>query len=300
MTDQKRMLDKFDPLGSLSRHIKEQEALMQRSAVTAGSAVPDPNEALNKSLSEQVTAAALRSAAESMQSQLQPSTLGLGGTYKSTLADWAEMEKAADEQQERIALALAWNSHAARPAAFHKNILGLTPAIAAQQLTTSEEQMRHGILGSSYQANTVAEQLRFENMLKGDSSLSTHAAALATATAATVTELRLLEPEQPPAPLEPRMLIESPAHDHFARENRERQKRESAKLDYARRSAEASEQALEAERQRTAAALEEAAEAKKEAKRDRRILRISLWITGASLLVAVASLLVAALPYMKD
>ena len=273
------------------RHrVAEHDALLERAAtLTAAAASSNPREALAQAASGQTVAEALRAAAESMQSQLQPSTLGLGGTYKSTLADWAEMEKAADEQQERIALALAWNSHAARPSAFHKNILGLTPAIAAQQLNTSEEQMRQGILGGTYQAHTAAEQLRFENMLKGDSPLSANAAALATATAATVTELRLSEPEQPPAPLEPRMFIESPAHDHFARENRERQKRESAKLDYARRSAEASEQALEAERQRTAAALEEAAAAKNEARRARSNTRIALWFAGASMLLTAWS-----------
>lgn len=75
-------------------------------------------------------------------------------------------------------------------------------------------------------------------------------------------------------------------HHQMERHAAEVRKREDEKLEYARRSAEASEAALAAERQRTAAAVADAAESKKEARRDRRNMRISLWIAGASLLVA--------------
>lgn len=80
---------------------------------------------------------------------------------------------------------------------------------------------------------------------------------------------------------------------HIARETAEARKREDAKLEYARRSAEASEAALDAERKRTVQALETAAEARKETKIARRNMRISLWFAGSSWLLA-------AWPFIKD
>lgn len=82
-------------------------------------------------------------------------------------------------------------------------------------------------------------------------------------------------------------------HHRMERLAAEARELEQEKLEYARRSAEASEAALAAERQRTAAALADAAEAKKEARRDRRNMRISLWIAGGSLLLA-------AWPFLKE
>lgn len=276
MTDPKKMVDKFDPLGIESLRVEEQEKLLQGYAITAGTAFTDPHEALNKSVSEQSMAAALRSAAESMQGQLRPSTIGLVGTDKSAIEKWAEMQKANDEQQERIAMALALNSYAARPAAHHNSILGLDPAISAHPLNTSEDQMRQGILGSSYQANTVAEQLRSEKMLSDDPLRSAY--GLSSVTAENLSDFRLAEPAKTPNFFEGRTLIDNPAQDHFAHERKEMRKRENAKLEYARRSAEASEENLAAANQRAAVA--EAGQARAE-RRETRML----WITVVAVII---------------
>ncbi|KJA11302.1 hypothetical protein RP29_06140 [Acidovorax temperans] len=71
----------------------------------------------------------------------------------------------------------------------------------------------------------------------------------------------------------------------------EHRAREDAKVEYARRSAEASEAALEAERQRTAAAQEDARAAREEARIARSHMRASLWIAAASLFVAAWTLI---------
>lgn len=80
---------------------------------------------------------------------------------------------------------------------------------------------------------------------------------------------------------------------HLAREAAESKRRENAKLEYARRSAEASEAALEAEKARTADAKADAVHAREEARISRRNMRISLWF-------AAGSLLVAAWPFVKE
>ena len=80
---------------------------------------------------------------------------------------------------------------------------------------------------------------------------------------------------------------------HIARQAAESKRRDDAKLDYARRSAEASEAALEAERTRTADAKADAVHAREEARISRRNMRISLWF-------AAGSLLVAAWPFIKE
>lgn len=79
----------------------------------------------------------------------------------------------------------------------------------------------------------------------------------------------------------------------FAQQIADARGREDAKLDYARRSAEASEAALEAEKTRTADAKADAVHAREEARISRRNMRISLWF-------AAGSLLVAAWPFIKE
>ncbi len=68
-------------------------------------------------------------------------------------------------------------------------------------------------------------------------------------------------------------------------------RRENVKVEYARRSAEASEAALEAERQRTAAAIEDARTAREDARIARSHMRASLWLAAASLVLAAWALL---------
>lgn len=79
----------------------------------------------------------------------------------------------------------------------------------------------------------------------------------------------------------------------MVRQATEFRRREDAKVEYARRSAEASEAALEAEKARTADAKADALLAREEARIARRNMRISLWI-------AAGSLLVAAWPFIKE
>lgn len=69
------------------------------------------------------------------------------------------------------------------------------------------------------------------------------------------------------------------------------QAREDDKVEYARRSAEASEAALEAEKQRTAAAIEDARIAREDARIARSHMRASLWLAAASLVLAAWALL---------
>lgn len=318
MTDLKKLLGDSPLLENERRRVAEQEALLRGSAFSAAVAALDPREELSKTVTGQVMESALRSAG-SLSEQIR---LGAMGLVPKPMTAIEQMEEAAMDHQKRHdalvpgslyqspmlkeiekanATYLTQMGNPLGASARSRAELEATVAgsLSAASLQASNEQLRQDIVGRTYTAKTVSEHL--EEMARNDpfSSPTALARLKNDGLLAPVHDHRSFEEIE--RERQEKQFAESSAliakqHHQMERQAATVRKREDEKVEYARRSAEASEAsvaalkaALVAEEKRTADALEEAAAAKKEARRARSNTRIALWFAGASMLLTAWS-----------
>lgn len=158
------------------------------------------------------------------------------------------------------------------------------------------EQMRRDVLSCAYMPSSTSETLAemIKKEFKSDADvLAWLKAADPTASLAGPIDFKEMERLAKERQLNEMVQSSMEHNQHIIRQAAEVRKQQKDTVEYARRSAEATEAALEVERQRTVAALKTAAEARDDARIARRNMRISLWFAGGTLLLA-------AWPFIKD